>query len=157
MIHGKLTKKSPLDLFAGSKMWKTALKWLENNKNNNVEGIYPLGEDGFNARIMSYSLKTRETARFEAHRHTIDLQYTISGAEIIEIAPVEALKPLNDYDESIDAEHFEKPTHPHAFVTNSAGFFTILFPEDAHMPKLITPEADFVTKLVIKIPVACLI
>ena len=152
MIHGKFTQKSPRDLFPGSKTWEIALKWLENNQNNTNEGIYPLGEDGFYARIMSYSLKSRESARFEAHRHTIDLQFTISGAESIEIAPVDSLKPLNDYDEANDAEHFEKPAHPHAFVTNSAGFFTILFPEDAHMPKLDVAGVDFVVKLVIKIP-----
>ncbi|MDD2237676.1 MAG: YhcH/YjgK/YiaL family protein [Kiritimatiellae bacterium] len=152
MIHGKFTSKSPRDLFPGSKMWETALKWLENNQNNTQEGLYPLGEDGFYARIMSYSLKSRENARFEAHRHTIDLQYTISGAEGIEIAPTEALNPQNDYDEASDAKHFEKPAFPHAFVTNSTGFFTILYPEDAHMPKLDVPGVDSVVKLVIKIP-----
>lgn len=152
MIYGKFTSKSPRELFSGSKTWEMALKWLENNKNNTQEGIYPLGDDDFYARIMSYSLKSRENARFEAHRHTIDLQYTISGAEGIEIAPVDSLKPLNDYDEASDAEHLEKPAFPHAFVTNMAGFFTILFPEDAHMPKLAVPGEVSVVKLVIKIP-----
>ncbi len=152
MIHEKLTSKSAKNPFFHSKTGKKAFEWLENNKNNTEEGIYSLGEDGFYARIMSYSLKSREKARFEAHRHTIDLQYTISGAEMIEIAPTESLQPLNDYDEGADAEHFATPEHPHALVTNAAGFFTVLFPDDAHMPKLQVPGSDFVTKLVIKIP-----
>lgn len=152
MIHGKLTNEMPLALFPDSKPWETAIKWLENNKNNHSEGIYPFGNDGFYARIMSYSLLAREKARFEAHRHTIDIQFTVSGAEIIEIFPADALNPLNDYSEAKDVEHFASPTISHASVTNASGFYTILFPTDAHMPKLLTPSASFVTKIVVKIP-----
>ncbi|MFH0880891.1 MAG: YhcH/YjgK/YiaL family protein [Lentisphaerota bacterium] len=152
MIHGKLTDEMPLALFPNSKTWEMAINWLKHNQTNTVEDIYPLGEDGFYARIMSYPLITREEARFEAHRHTIDLQYTVLGEEMIEIHPTEALSSRGDYSTDKDTEHFETPPIPHASVTNAAGFFSILFPVDAHMPKLLTPKARSVTKIVIKIP-----
>jgi YhcH/YjgK/YiaL family protein len=152
MIHGKLTDEMPLALFPNSKTWSRAIDWLQRNKTNTTEGIHPLGAEGFYARIMSYPLLPREKARFEAHRHTIDLQYTVSGEEGIEIHPTEALQPLHDYAQEKDTEHFALPATSHGFVTNAAGFFSILYPSDAHMPKLLTPKADFVTKIVIKIP-----
>lgn len=152
MIHGKMTDDMPLSLFPGSKTWETAIRWLMQNQTNTVEGVYPLGEDGFYARIMSYPLVPREKARVEAHRHTIDLQYTVTGEELIELYPTEELTPLNDYSQEKDAEHFKTPAAPHGSVTNSPGFYSIFFPVDAHMPKLATPKAASVIKIVIKIP-----
>lgn len=143
----------PLSLFSDPKTCTVAIKWLLANRNNTHEDFYPLGEEGFYARIMSYQLLPRDQARFEAHKRTIDIQFTVSGSEIIEVAPVDALIPINDYSQDQDVEHFNTPPVSHAFVTNAPGFFTVLFPNDAHMPKLLTPTADFVTKIVIKIPI----
>ena len=103
---------------------------------------------------MGYPLKSRDTARYEMHRRTIDIQYTIEGAEGIEVTPVAGLVPLGDYSEAKEVEHFVTPGAGQVRVDNVAGWFTILFPGEPHMPQLQVPGHTSVRKVVIKIPLA---
>jgi YhcH/YjgK/YiaL family protein len=135
------------------KIWTIAFTWLEANALTASEGLHPLGEDGFYARVMEYSLKTRDTARYESHRQTIDVQFTISGGEGIEIAASEDLAPLNDYSPEKEVEHFVTPSRGVAMIDNLAGRFTILFPGEAHLPQLAIRSHQSVRKVVVKIPV----
>lgn len=154
MIHDSLTRWRNLPGLAGHEIWKTSFLWLETSAATAAEGIHPLGAEGFLARVMGYPLKTRESARYEMHRRTIDIQYTLEGAEGIEMAPVSGLTPLGDYSEAKEVEHFATPGAGQARVDNSAGWFTILFPGEPHMPQLQVPGHSSVRKVVIKIPVA---
>lgn len=133
-------------------IWSTAFAWLETTAASASEGIHPLGEEGFYARVMSYATKSRETARYEMHRLTIDIQFTLKGGEGIEVTPVEELIPLNDYNPTKEVEHFQTPTRSVGFVENREGRFTILFPGEPHMPQLRLADSESVTKVVIKIP-----
>ena len=101
---------------------------------------------------MAYPLKPRDEARYEAHRRTIDVQYSIEGGEGIELASLSALQSLGDYFEEKDVEHFKLPNSSLARVENLAGRFTVLFPGEPHLPQLLTGEHKAVRKLVVKIP-----
>ncbi|OGV69573.1 MAG: hypothetical protein A2283_02085 [Lentisphaerae bacterium RIFOXYA12_FULL_48_11] len=141
---------------ASHKAWKTAFSWLETHASTADEGIHTLYCDGFHAKVMSYDLIPRELAKFESHRETIDIQFTVAGAEGIEISTPESLASLNDYDPVKEVEHFKTPDTIHGWVNNCQGYFTILFAGEPHMPKLMVPGNKSVKKVVIKLPVKIL-
>lgn len=152
MIHAALKDWRKHSGLAMHPVWQSAFHWLEACPTCPADGIYPLGQDGFFARVMSYALKARDAARYENHRHTIDIQYTIQGAEQIEMAPLDLLTSLGDYSSEKDAEHYKAPSAGHIVVANRQGWFTVIFPGEPHMPQLRAPGADCVQKVVIKIP-----
>ena len=152
MIHARLSEWRSIPGLESNGMWSTAFEWLETYADQAEEGTHPLSCEGFYARIMSYGLITRELARFEGHRHTSDVQFSIDGAEGIEFAPPGSLVAQNDYDPTKDAEHYITPETIQGWVNNCQGHFTIFLPGELHMPKLIVHECQFVKKAVIKIP-----
>ena len=105
---------------------------------------------------MAYSTKSREVARYESHRETIDLQYTIEGAEGIEVVPTALLRAEGDYDATKDFQFHVTPEIGEARVDNVQGRFCILYPQDAHMPQLRVGDLEQVRKLVVKIPLSAL-
>lgn len=154
MIYDSLNRWRNLPGLADHAVWKTSFLWLETAAATAADGIHPLGPEGFFARVMGYPLKARDTARYEMHRRTIDIQYTLEGAEGIEVAPVGGLVALDDYSDAKEVEHFATPAAGQARVDNLAGWFTILFPGEPHMPQLLVPGHASVRKVVIKVPLA---
>lgn len=154
MIYGKLSDWRAAPGFLESPVWTVAFQWLETQAASAAEGAHPLGAEGFEARVMYYETKARELARFEAHRRAIDIQYTIEGAEAIETAPAELLRECGPYDEATDAQFFLAPAAAHARLENRQGFYTVLFPGEAHMPQLAIPGIKSVRKVVVKVPAA---
>jgi YhcH/YjgK/YiaL family protein len=76
----------------------------------------------------------------------------LSGTETIEIFPKNGLAVSEPYNPERDVEFYEKPATAHAKVTLTPGQFLVFFPDDAHMPCLMTtigPEP--VKKVVFKI------
>jgi biofilm protein TabA len=153
MIYDKLSRWRAIPGFACHQIWRAAFQWLETKATNAEEGIYPLDQDGFFARVMFYPLKGHEATRYEMHRHTVDIQYTVAGGEGIELAALDSLDRLDDYAEAKDVEHFKTPSQGLARVENLAGCFTVLFPYEPHMPQIITAGIATVRKVVIKVPV----
>ena len=133
-------------------VWREAFEWIEKNAETAEEGIFPLSSDGFLVRVMSYGLKGRDEANFESHLRTIDLQYTIRGAEGIETHPVDDLIPRGEYLEEKDFQFYETPDDADGIVYNMKGRFCILFPEDGHQPQRAIAGYTEVRKLVVKIP-----
>jgi YhcH/YjgK/YiaL family protein len=87
---------------------------------------------------------------WEAHRRYIDLQCVISGAERIGYAHIGRLSP-GVYDPTRD---FQPLTGDGDFLTLGPGDFMLLFPQDAHMPRIAVGAPAPVRKVVVKIAVA---
>lgn len=87
-------------------------------------------------------------AKFETHRKYIDIQYLVSGSDLIGWAHLEpGLKSLG-YEAGRDLEFYEaKPT---LWVPVPTGTFAVFFPEDAHAPMAGT---DAMLKVVVKVAV----
>ena len=152
MIFSELHGWRHIPGFKGHPIWTSAFDWLEHNSAIAAEGIHSLGQEGFYARVMRYPLKERNAARYESHRQTIDIQYTIEGAEGIEFSFARNLETLNDYSHKDDVEHFATPAQGAARIDNSKGLFVIFFPGEPHMPKLAMKMVPAVHKVVVKIP-----
>ena len=113
-------------------------------------GRYELG-NGECAKIEEFTPFPREERLYEAHRAFIDIQMVVFGAEICEVAPLDACEVASPYDAEVDCAAFSGETRGEQYVL-TPGRFIAVWPEDAHMPA-IAPSAHPapVRKLVFKI------
>ena len=152
MIHDTLANATIYE--ALSPRFAAAFAWLRT-----VNGTQPMGRvdiDGDNcfALVQTYATKPIESAKFEAHRKYIDIQYIHSGRETILWAPLADMKEETlPYSEVKEAALFKLIPDMTALHL-SAGHFAILYPQDAHAPCVEWGASEQVFKVVIKVAVA---
>jgi len=139
--------------FKNKDRWDKAFNFLKNTDFSKAEmKRYDIDDDKLYATVSEYISKNEETAQFEAHRKYIDIQYVISGKEVMNIAPLKSVnKVLMPYDAIKDIEFVavSKSTDLKA----ASGSFFIFFPDDAHRPGLKDGVNSPVRKVVIKLNV----
>ena len=135
MISGQFTSWRDISLFQSHELWAKIFIWLEQNLDILEIGEYTLPFGDCLVRVMEYNLKSRESAIYEAHKYTIDLQMSLKGGEGIEWTPIDQLKKKGNYKVKSDFQFYMTPKEYGGFVYNRAGMFTILFPEDGHQPQ----------------------
>lgn len=129
---------------------KAAEFWAAHDMFTLPEGRYDLGDGDF-VNVMSYETRSREGAQYEAHRQYIDIQIVISGREVVEVAPLSALRSTVPYNVDDDAEFFDGTTAGQPFHI-TPGDFIALYPNDAHMPQeRFADKAEHTKKAVFKI------
>jgi len=139
--------------------WERAFEALERVGADDPEVITPLGDDGMYLRVMSYPTRHPEADNtvLESHRDMVDIQMTLQGSERIDWFATESLQAKTPYDAEKDRFLYQRPGPAAASVDVLPGMFVVLFPEDAHMPQLITHRGDAqVKKVVVKVPLATL-
>lgn len=147
-INRKLFSES---YFRNKKLWDKAFEFLKTNNLRELETKkYVIDGDRLYATVSEYLTKDEADARYEAHRKYIDIQYVVSGKELIGISPLsqkeEVLEPYND---EKDIE-FLKVTGGKNHIAMPDRFF-ILFPEDAHRPGIKDEKNSPVRKVVVKV------
>jgi YhcH/YjgK/YiaL family protein len=113
-------------------------------------GTFEVDGQQVRAIVQDYATIDRTLGTWEAHRQHIDLQYVVSGTERIGYAHAHRLAP-DRYDQARDILTLAGEG---AFLTLGAGDFMLLFPEDAHMPRIAVKESVTVRKVVVKIAVS---
>jgi YhcH/YjgK/YiaL family protein len=88
------------------------------------------GNDLF-ALVQEYDTKNDADVKLEAHRKYIDVQYVISGEELIGVRPLINQKPYKEYDAENDYALYDDTC---SFVKMSPRQFAVLFPHDLHKP-----------------------
>jgi YhcH/YjgK/YiaL family protein len=139
--------------FKNKERWAKAFKFLRNNDLTKLDvKRYDIDGDNLFATVSEYQSKNEESAKFEAHRKYIDIQYVISGKEIMNLAPISTLKEvLTPYDAAKDIE-FITVSKVVNYKATPSNFF-IFFPDDAHRPGLKDESNSPVRKVVIKVKV----
>ena len=139
-----------------------ALAWIEKNKDNPpADATIPL-EDGMRVIVQSYDPKDLKGGRFENHHKFVDVQYVVSGAEMIYWTKPKNLPVTDAYSDEKDIAFFEmkEPVANSTGLLLEAGMFAILWPGDWHLP-CIDPAAAHpssvvkkgkVKKFVVKVP-----
>ncbi len=107
------------------------------------------GEDIF-AMVQEYDTKDRSEAKFEAHRKYIDIQYIVSGTEVMDTCLLKDMETVVPYNPEKDVEFFKAPEALSSSVL-SAGDFTIFYPDDVHAPALSLDKSQPVKKILAKI------
>jgi YhcH/YjgK/YiaL family protein len=100
------------------------------------DGRVEIDGDRVFALVQRFETMWAATPKFECHRKYIDIQFILSGDEIIGWAPADRMVITAAYEDDKDISFgtVEKgqwtPVHLHA------GQMAVLYPEDGHAPKL---------------------
>ena len=136
------------------RLWDTAFEFLKTVTPETACGKYPLEGDALIAIVDGYETKPRNSAKLETHRKYADIQIMISGEEAHEIFPEEGLTVSTPYIPERDVEFYQIPKESGIRLVMRPGDFAVYFPQDAHMPCLMTGSApQLIKKVVFKIVV----
>lgn len=146
-------KAFAISYFRNKERWDKAFIFLKSSDLTALElKRYDIDGDNLYAPVSEYLTKNEEDARYEAHQKYIDIQYVVSGKELIGVAPVSQKKDvLEAYDSTKDIEFLtvtggeNRPALPDKFF--------IFFPDDAHRPGLKDGENSPVRKVVVKVKI----
>jgi YhcH/YjgK/YiaL family protein len=111
-------------------------------------GRYPIDGENIFSLVSKYKTKSEPEGKLEAHKKYFDVQYVISGEELMGYSPLGNQQILEPYKEENDIVFY---TGDKSFTKVSEGMFAIFFPEDVHMPGISTGKISDVKKLVIKV------
>lgn len=125
-----------------------ALDYINKTDLVNTEiGKYEIEGDNVFALVQEYTSKNPEDARLESHFEHIDIQYIITGEEMMGLGILTNQVPHTVIDEK-DVAFYPNDSTPFKL---DEGMFAILFPNDLHCPGMKCNENSKVKKLVIKI------
>jgi len=116
-----------------------------------ADGRHELAGADLIASLSSYTTEDPAAKGFEAHRRYIDIQVVLRGSEMLYWAPLAAANPQGKYSKGDDNAFYEGL--PTMAVPLEPGWFTVLFPHDAHKPGCLRGSLSQVRKLVIKVAV----
>ena len=135
-------------------VWRDLGAFLSRISADVPEGKWSIREQEIFAQISAYKTKPLSEGRFETHECYVDVQFLLSGREMINVMPRDALIPNTSYDAQGDIRFYEAADEPIVRLTMVPGSFAMFFPQDAHCPQL-TPQTGVqdVKKVVIKIDV----
>jgi len=146
-------KAFAISYFQHKERWDKAFKFLKESDLQNMElKRYDLDGNNLYVLLSEYMSKNEEDARYEAHRKYLDIQYVVSGKELIGIAPLAQMKDiLEPYSEVKDIMFMT--VNPGTDYKAMPDRFFIFFPEDLHRPGLKDGENSPVRKAVVKVKI----
>ena len=133
------------DLYEGLEF----LKHVSPDISNGVHEINPRVK----AIVSEYDTKVVNENGYEAHRRFTDIQYLISGKEIVRCLPVEYLSMIKQYDDTKDAAFYVEAGTAGQEMPLGNGYFAIFWPQDGHMPCLSVDHPENVKKVVVKVEI----
>lgn len=135
-------------------LFKKAVDFLRRNNISRLpEGRVEIDKNMVFALVQRYETIPTETPLFEAHRKYIDIQFIVTGTEIIGWAPIERLTITETYDANKDACFGKVAERQWASLSLKEGQLAVFWPEDGHAPRLAVKEPHRVMKIVVKVSV----
>jgi biofilm protein TabA len=116
-------------------------------------GRHDVDGDAVYALVQRYQTRPVAETRLEAHRRYIDIQYLLTGQEVIHWTPLEALAEATQPYDSVTDVAFYASVADMVPLLLRAGRFAILFPDDAHAPSCAWGDPAEVLKVVVKVAV----
>lgn len=135
--------------------WDAAFKFLSQKDLASIPaGRYELTDKGTYANVeKEYEVSDEKPGKYEFHRKYIDIQYVVSGGEMMYVSPIaDCYEVSKEYSETADCGFF---AHSNAAIGVPATpqQYVIFFPNDAHMPKRPLARAKGpIKKIVVKVP-----
>jgi YhcH/YjgK/YiaL family protein len=128
-----------------------ALNYIE--KTNFLElanGKHEIEGDAIFAIVNEYETKKPDENLLESHIKYIDIQFIAQGIEQIGFTTFKNQKPVKLYDGADDYMLFKEP---YSLITLNKGMFAIFYPDDIHIPGLMTDTISKVKKVVVKVKI----
>jgi len=117
------------------------------------DGRVEIDGDRVFALVQRFETKWAATPKFECHQKYIDIQFILSGEEIIGWAPLERMEITVAYEADKDISFGTVAKGQWTPVHLQAGQMAVLYPEDGHAPKLALRSPSAVMKIVVKVGV----
>jgi YhcH/YjgK/YiaL family protein len=134
-----------------SKNLKTGFDFL---KSTNLESIntgrHEIDGDMIFALVSEYDSKKPEDCRLESHRIYTDIQYIVSGKELIGFETLRNQEATSEYVPEKDIAFYLGEGTP---LLIEAGMFAVFFPQDVHRPCIKVDQSEKVKKVVIKVKI----
>lgn len=121
---------------------------LKSDLENLTDGRYDIDGDNVYALVNTYDTKQSKDCFLEAHKKYIDVQYVAKGEELLGYLPFNGQKIYKEYDSEKDFMLFDAQP---SFIKFMENMFAVLFPDDLHMPGIISGECGNVRKVVVKV------
>ena len=133
---------------------KKAIEFLRRpDIHNMADGRVDIDGQQVFALVQRYETVKTDAPKFEYHRKYIDIQYIVSGEEVIGWAPVEQMTITEAYDMEKDICFGIAPKKEITIVHLQVGQLAVFYPEDGHAPKLAAGLPSAVFKIVVKVAV----
>lgn len=135
--------------FPISERLKMALQYLSKTDFAKMApGRYDIDGDNVYAMVQVYTTMPVSECTLEAHKKYIDVQFMADGEECIGYEPFDYQEISEPYHENEDYWLFKgNPT----LLKYTKGMFAVLYPQDLHMPKVISGGSMPVIKVVVKV------
>jgi len=117
------------------------------------DGKMPLDGERVFAVLQRYRTAPIDAPKFEYHRKHIDIQYVLSGEEIIGWAPAKEMTASFSYDAGQDLCYGLMQPGTWSAVRLKAGQLAVFWPEDGHAPRIAAGNPCLVRKIVVKVAV----
>lgn len=122
---------------------------MEQNFAETADGRQQIHEDCY-AVISSYHTEPWEVRKPEAHRQYIDIQFIVSGAEVIGHADLTVAGKLQEAIPERDLFFYEDMVYESRLHLQQ-GSYAIFYPWDVHRPNCNANGAGSVKKVVVKV------
>lgn len=133
---------------------KTAMAWLLGQDLESLEnGRHDIEGDDIFALVSEYEAKEPENCRYEYHEKYIDIQFLISGIEMIHNTSLDNMTVTDPYNSTKDIAFgtlIDSKLEDRVIMT--PGLAAILYPKDAHQPGMrIVGNNSHIKKIVVKV------
>lgn len=128
-----------------------AFEHISHNDLKSIEkGKYDLIEGKLKMIVNEYEQKCIDRVKMEVHHENIDLQYWVSGTELMGYAPLENQSPMEPFNKEKDCGFYAGNGD---FTKLKPGMFAIYFPYELHTAVVDSEGDSNVRKIVYKIHV----
>jgi YhcH/YjgK/YiaL family protein len=100
------------------------------------------------ALVSEYESKKPEECRLEAHRIYTDIQYLVTGKELIGFETLNQQPVSSEYNPEKDIAFYMGEGTP---LRIESGMFAVFFPQDVHRPCIMVEKPEKVKKVVVKV------
>lgn len=124
------------------------IEYLQNTDFSSLEmGKHEIKGDEVFAILQSYDTKEEVDCRLEAHKKYVDIQYMVSGDEIMGVVPFDNQEITEAFPDN-DVTFYKGIGVP---ILVKEGSFTIFFQTDVHAPGIKVGSSEKITKVVVKV------
>jgi YhcH/YjgK/YiaL family protein len=114
------------------------------------QGRYDVEGDRLFFMLQRYDTAPVAEGKLETHENYIDVQFVVSGEEMMGYANRECLTIDSPYNPETDLAFYHQPARM-TLLRLRPETFCVLYPQDAHLPGCCLEKPQSVTKVIIKI------
>ena len=140
--------------FGLHKNFEKAFEFIKKVEKENLPvGKYEIEGKDLYASVQEYTSKLETEAKNEGHRNYIDIQYVVSGEEVIDVCDITLSDIKTEYNPEKDVEFYFDANKPTSCILNK-GEYAILFAHDIHKPGMaLNGKQVAVKKVVVKVKI----